>query len=115
MKYPWKEILIAFLIGGIVGWFAATRSFGCFGHHPHGKRGHFAEKFERELGLTPDQSQKVRAVFESKRSQFKEIQQSSQKEIEKILTPEQLPAFKKMQAEWQARRDKWRENKEDRD
>jgi Spy/CpxP family protein refolding chaperone len=65
--------------------------------------------------LTPEQSQKVRAVFESKRAQFKEIQESSQKEIEKILTPDQLPAFKKMQAEWQARREKWSGRKESRD
>ena len=53
MKPPTKEILIALLIGGVVGWFAATRSFETRFHHgrPHGG---MIEKFSRELGLSPD-------------------------------------------------------------
>lgn len=115
MKTPFKEIVIAFLIGGLVGWFAATRSF----ERPmHGKRGDLIEKFSRELQLTPAQKEQVRAILEVKRAQFKalreelrprfeEIRLSSRSEIEKILTPEQIPAFKKMEADWQARRGKW--------
>lgn len=114
MKSPLKKILIAFLIGSLVGWFAATRSF----ESPmHGKRGQLVEKFSRELKLTPDQKEKVRVILEAKRAQFKalreelrpkfdEIRLSSRAEIEKILTPEQIPAFKKMESDWQARREK---------
>ncbi len=115
MKAPFKEIIIALLIGGLVGWFAATRSF----ERPmHGRHGQLIEKFSRELHLTPAQKDQVSVVLESKRAQFKALREemsprfeqlraSSQKEIEKILTPDQIPAFKKMEERWQSRRQKW--------
>ncbi len=114
MKSPFKQVVASFLIGGLVGWFAATRSFEA---PTHGKKGHLIEKFSRELKLTPVQKEQVRAILEAKRAQFKalreemrpkfeEIRVSSRSEIEKILTPDQIPAFKKMEADWQAYREK---------
>ena len=114
MKSPFKEILIAFLIGALVGWFAATRSF----ETPMlGKRGHLIEKFSRQLKLTSAQKEQVRVIFDAKRVQFKALREelrpkfevirlSSRSEIEKILTPDQIPAFRKMEADWQAQRQK---------
>ena len=121
MKLFTKEIIIALLIGGGVGWFAATRNFEpCW----HGRKGDRLEKFSRELRLSPDQKDQVKQVLETKRSQikalreemrprFEEIRLSSKNEIEKILTPDQIPAFHKMESAWQARREKWMKPRSD--
>src|SRR5688572_7922879 len=118
MKYPWKEILVAFVIGAIVGGFAVTRSF----ERPMPRKGgaHLVEKFSRELNLSSEQKEQVRRILKSKREQFRalrdqlkprfdELRNSSRSEIEKILTPEQIPAFRQMEQRWKEKRTRQKE------
>ena len=120
MKYPWKEVWVALLVGVLIGWFASTRSFEGSGHGPRKDR--LIEKFSGELSLTPEQKEKVRAVLEAKREQYRTMREelrpkfdavrvSSREEIEKLLTPEQIPLFRKMEAEWKERKEKYRRHR----
>ena len=118
MKTPWREILIAFVIGGLVGFFAASR---CHLDQPHGERkgGQMLEHFSRKLNLSADQKGKVAKILESQREKFKvmreemrprfeEIRKTFKAEIEAILTPEQTAKFEKLDAKWVSRRQKMR-------
>lgn len=100
MKSPWKEIIVALLVGGMVGWFAAAK----FQDHRPWKKGNMLEHFSRELHLTAEQQQKVAKIMEAKRAQFEslrqemepkmdEIKKASRQEIRTILTPEQQKLF----------------------
>ena len=119
MKSPWREVIVALLVGVIVGWFAATRSFEVCAHHWKSGGG-MLEKFSKELKLSPEQKEKVGTILESKRAQFaalrtemkprfEEIRTSSKSEIAKVLTPEQMERFTQMEERWKARREKNRE------
>lgn len=112
MKNPWKEILIAFLIGMLVGWFAFSRISQ--DRTPAWKSGKMLERFSRELSLDPGQKQKIAQILEAKRAQFSalreemsprfdEIRASSKLEIRKVLTPEQEEKFEKIEARWEER------------
>lgn len=117
MKTPWKEVLVALLIGLVVGWFAAgklqhERMVGW-------KHGRMLERFSRELNLTPDQKSKVQKIMEDSRTKlealhtemgpkFDEIRNASKQEIRAILTPEQTAKFDTLEAKWEAVRQKRR-------
>lgn len=120
MKTPVRDIIIAFIIGILVGGFAVERYVESrFPMPMHGKRGQLIEKFAGELSLTPEQKEKVRIILESTREKFEslhkesyprfeQIQASSKVEIAQILTPDQLVRFEKMEKRWQERRKKGR-------
>jgi Spy/CpxP family protein refolding chaperone len=114
MKTPFREIIVALVIGAAVGWFAAVRLAP---ERPHGswKKGQMLERFSRELSLSPEQRQKVAKVLEAKRAQFEALREearprfdavraSSQDEIRRVLDPAQIEKFEKMESEAQARR-----------
>jgi Spy/CpxP family protein refolding chaperone len=122
MKSPVREILIAFLIGGLVGWFAAARFGQPSWKHRGFDQGRLVQKFSRELKLTPEQTESVRKIFESKRGQFQavreetkskfeQMRQETRAEILKVLAPEQVPAYEKMEAAWLEKRQKWSEKR----
>ncbi len=116
MKAPWKEILIALLVGLLVGWFAASK-FATPGEGP--RKGQMLERFSRELKLTPDQKEKVGKILELKREQITAlrteirpqtdaIRNTAKLEIRKLLTPEQLESFNQLEAKWDVQRQKRR-------
>lgn len=88
----------------------------------HGSK-KLAERFNRELDLTPDQKIKVEAILESHmkkmkdmrdsmRPRFDEDREAVRTEVRVLLTPEQQVKFDKMNAEFEARRKKWQEKRD---
>ncbi len=124
MKLAWKQIVVAFLVGALLGtagsqWCAPFHGYGWGSEHSQ-KR--MLDRFNSRLKLTPDQRQKVAAILEAKRSKmgalraevhpkFEEIRNSTRAEIRQLLTPEQQKKFDVMNAEHDARakrfRDRW--------
>ena len=121
MNGAWKQILIAWLLGGVVG-FAGARWSAPSWFHRHGEgkqaQARMLQRFSSKLRLTPDQRAKVAAIFEAKRQKidalraevrpkFEEIRASTSAEIRALLTPEQQRAFDVMHAKQEARRKAW--------
>lgn len=116
MNGPWKEVLLALLIGAVVGWFAHQK----LGHEWMPAKGpRMLEHFSRELKLTPEQKEKVRAIMDNKRQQLKavkdtiqpqldQIRSSSKNEIRGVLNEEQKTKLQKMEAKWEAKKQKFR-------
>jgi Spy/CpxP family protein refolding chaperone len=114
MKTPFREIIVALLIGAAVGWFAAVR-FAPERPHPRMQKGQMLERFSRDLNLTPDQKTQIGRIFEARQAQFaalksemrpksEEIRSASRAEIKKILTAEQQEAFDRLEAKSDALR-----------
>jgi len=125
MTRAWTPIVIAFVLGGGVG-FAVSRSCGLRLFHRHGDDAHAQQRllnrFSSTVQLTPQQRTQVAAILETKRQKmdalraeirprFEEIRTSTSAEIRKLLTPEQQQTFDVMQVKWDARkkglRDRW--------
>ncbi len=129
MNLAWKQIIIAFVLGGIVGVIGVQgRNFYCM--HRHWKPGEFQarllQKFNSKLQLTPGQRTQVAAILETKRQKidslraefrprFEEIRNSASAEIRQLLTPEQQVKFDVMKEKWQrkAKQCGWMGNKEE--
>jgi Spy/CpxP family protein refolding chaperone len=80
-----------------------------------GKFGNPLERLTKELSLTPDQQAKIKPILEARRDKlkalrddtsvtadqkkdkFKEVFESSNKEIEAVLTPDQVTKFEALQ------------------
>ena len=132
MKMPWtmswNQVLISLLIGFVAGSFYTDwrreHHFGMQGgmHCRGGKdmKQFMVKRFTRELHLSPDQSQKVEAVFEKRRPQmtalskemrpkFEALRSETQAEIRPILTPDQQKKFdemnRRMEEKWEKRRE----------
>lgn len=104
MKSPWKEIVIALVIGIAVGWVAADK----LDNNRSWRKGKMLDHFSRELQLTSDQREKIARIMETKRTQFEslrdemrprfeEIRRASKEEIRAILTPDQQKLFEKLE------------------
>ena len=125
MKRAWKQMVVAFVLGGCVG-FAVARvcPFGRFPHHRGG--GHFEQRlldrFSSKLQLTSEQRTQVATILEAKRQKmdalraeikprFEEIRTSTSGEIRQLLNPDQQQRFDAMEAEWAAKKrrfhDRW--------
>ena len=122
MKLAWKQIIIAFILGGLAGTAAASIVIPRALHHAW-ESGRFQERllnqFSRKLHLTPEQRERVAAILEAKRQKinalraevrpkFDEIRATTSGEIRALLTPEQQPKFDEMQAKRDARLKQWR-------
>ena len=118
MKLAWKQVVIAFMLGGCVG-FAVAKSCGPRMFHRHGDGTHFQQRlldrFSSKLQLTPEQRTQVAAILEAKRQKmdalraeikprFEEIRISTSGEIRQLLNPDQQPRFDAMETEWAARK-----------
>ena len=121
MKLIWKQILIGFVLGAVVGAFAGKQWCApSFSHRPWaGGREHvqekMLEKFNSKLDLNSDQQQKVAVILQQKRQKidalrgemrpkFEEIRNATRSEIRQLLTPEQQTKFDAMVAERDAQR-----------
>ena len=112
-----KQVVIAFVLGGCVGFAAAWGSLPRWRHHPWGGnqfQHRLLDRFSSTLKLTPDQRSQVAAILETKRQKmdalraeirprFDELRASTGAEIRRLLTPEQQQRFDVMEAEWDAR------------
>jgi protein CpxP len=108
-----------FLVPLVIGWFlgaACGLLFMCLVHGPmmHGKPSHkMRERFARELKLTPDQKQKVDAIFEANHQKINAVFEQNKIPLEAIRTdtraqvraqldPQQQIEFDKMDAKMAA-------------
>lgn len=122
MKINWTQVLVAFLLGILVGlgtlWCARRYHFHKM-THGEDRYAHMLDKFSRKLELTPDQKEKVKAILEAKRQKikalreqvgpkFEEIKSSTEAEIRKILTPGQQEKFESFKKKWEGRWEKRR-------
>lgn len=114
MKPDWKQVLIAFVVGALLGGLLAVRCAprGFFHHH-------MMNNMTSQLRLNTDQREKVAAVSESARQKvsllrqeirprFEEIRAFSRAEIRKVLTSDQQARFDEMTARMDARLEKRR-------
>ena len=124
MKFAWKQIALAFVLGIGVGGVLAGWGSPYALHKRWGGR-QLQERLLRQLTtklqLTPTQQNQVAGILESKRqkmdalrteirSHFDELRTSTSAEIRQLLTPEQQKRFDAMEAEWEARRKRFREH-----
>ena len=122
MKIEWKQVAIAVLIGGAIG-FAGARISTPYFLHKRLERGGFKEKmmdrFSKKLNLTSEQREKISSIFESSRQEiqkmqaeikprFEEIRTSTNAKIREVLNPEQQKKFDEMEAKWADRIKKFR-------
>ncbi|MBI3996967.1 MAG: periplasmic heavy metal sensor [Candidatus Omnitrophica bacterium] len=117
MKRAWKQILVAFVLGGCVGvavtWGCAPRMF-----HRHAGKGQFQQRlldrFSSKLQLTPEQRTQVAAILDTKRQKMdalraeirprvEELRASTSADIRRLLTPDQQQRFDVMEKEWSAK------------
>ena len=116
MKIVWKQVLVSFVLGVMVG-AAGVRWCAPYYFHRHwgGKesQARLLERFDSKLKLTPEQRSQVAEILDGKRQKidalraeirpkFEEIRSSTSAEIRGLLTPEQQKKFDAMQIEWEA-------------
>ncbi len=122
-KLAWNQIVIALVLGAGVGFVAARYCApGLFQYH--WSRGKFQQRlldrFSSKLQLSPEQHTQVGAILEAKRQKidalraeirprFEDIRTTTSAEIRQLLTPEQQQKFDTMQAEWDARKQRFRD------
>ncbi len=119
------SLILSFALGGSIGYFAPHKA-GCFGrlggpggHHGDKMKKVMLNKMSKELSLTDDQKEKVRAIFEAHEPEMKKmheqmrplfdaIRNKTRAEIKTILTAEQLPKFEELNARMDERMEKFR-------
>lgn len=77
-----------------------------------GYEDHHAARLEhmtQELGLSADQKTKLEGVFNDSREKFKAIHEQMKKQIEGILTKEQLAKYQELKKQ---RHEKWKNQRE---
>lgn len=108
-------MLAALIVGcsvGLVGGILFARYNGMHGPHDgHGGRpggprgpGSMLERMERDLALTPDQSDRVEKILEESRRGFATVRESTHAAIERELTPAQRDQWKQMEERFQRER-----------
>lgn len=115
-----KQILVAFALGAVVG-MVVSRSLSRDFHHHWGDgqfQARMLQRFSAKLKLTPEQRAQVAKIFEEKRQKiealraevrpkFEDIRTATSAEIRRLLSPDQQKQFDAMEAEWNARRQKF--------
>ena len=124
MKPDWKQIIVAFAVGVMMG-IVGTR--WCAHCHFHQRRdsGQFQtrllQRFSSKLHLTSEQQTQVAAILEAKRQKidtlraeirpkFEEIRTATRTEIRQLLIPEQQQKFDVMNAQFEAKRKRFNEH-----
>ncbi len=137
MKIAWIQILISLIIGGLLGfnynnfnptkgckncWQKCHQSEGrddCHGCAKSCKKKCMLEKLSRKLDLTQEQKTKVSVILDDKHKKmmefkkelepkFKELHNTANLEIKKVLTEEQQPKFDEIQAKWdKKKKERW--------
>lgn len=88
---------------------------------PGGARHRYAERFARELDLTPEQQARIDSILQSQQERvralrreslprFQEITRETRRAVEAVLTPEQREQIRLRQRRWRdTAREHWRE------
>ena len=118
MKLDWKQIIVALILGIVLGALGTLRCmpFGSHGFlkNPEKMHRHMMEQFTSKLRLTPDQQQKISAILDDTRTKisllrgevhpkFEEIRNISKTQIRELLTSDQQKKFDVMSAEMDVR------------
>ena len=122
-------VTAAFAVGVFAG--ASMKRSGGFGDWRHGNRqARMLELFSKKLNLDEAQRAAAGAILSSKHEQlmtlretvrpkFQEIRTQTHAQIRELLKPEQVVKFEQMEAEFEARREsykqKWSERSERKD
>lgn len=117
---PWAKILIAFIVGLLLGG-AAT---GFYIHHcftrawvNSGNHNHVVDRMKSDLGLNADQADQIGKIFDEQKPQLdairletnaklKVLKDTTSDSIRKLLKPDQLKKFDDMRTKWEARESK---------
>jgi len=126
-KIQIHQVLIALILGAVLG--AAgiqLRDYGCLMGAPHqgAMRKHMIKKMERTLKLDAEQKKQIETLFETMqprmkalreemRPKFEAMREETRAEIRKILKPEQLPEFEKLNQKMDLRWKKYRASREE--
>ena len=118
MKFEWKQIIVAFVLGLALGAFGIVRCLP-FGFHgmwknPEKFQQHMMQQFTSRLNLDADQQQKISDILNQTRAKmdalrqethpkFEQIREAAKEQIRVLLTPEQQQKFEAMNAEMDAR------------
>jgi Spy/CpxP family protein refolding chaperone len=115
MKIDCKQVSVALLLGGIIGFAGARYSAPHFPYKRWEKRGEFKEKmmerFSKKLNLTQEQRAEISSIFEEGRKKIEEMQSEMRPKFEEmraetnakiraILDPGQQKKFDEMEADW---------------
>jgi Spy/CpxP family protein refolding chaperone len=121
----WSQVIIAFLLGFVVAAGLLHQKRRWIKPDPARRFDRMMDRFNERLDLTPEQRDKVGAIFRAKREKidalraeveprFEEIRRNASQEIRQLLTPEQQARFEKMEKdreermrEWRGRRGQW--------
>lgn len=118
-KFRWNQILVSLFLGLAIGifyghWSARHPSKCFFGKKPGSMKEMMLNKLDKELQLSPDQREKVKVIFESKkknmmalhqemRPKFEAVKTEIRAEIRKVLRPDQIGEFEKFNAKMEKR------------
>lgn len=111
MNFPWKYILISFLIGLFLGSAIGLTGSGAL-RHRWMKRGPqmFVQQLDRKVKLTDTQRGQIQSLLNDKHTRLdtfhNEVRQATRADIRKVLTSEQQPTFDAFIAKKDARRNK---------
>ena len=111
MKLVWSQIIIALLIGLVIGTyfdkFTNQKQFPCRPPCFAKMKDVILDKFSKDLNLTSKQKKELEKILEKKHEKiielrseihpkFKALHESTRKEIKAILTQEQIEKFDKL-------------------
>ncbi len=124
MKLHWKQIaaavVIGFLLGGAFGLCLGQQKARAWARQtPEQKKEKMLQKFAAELKLTDQQKTEAKKILdstvdqmESARSEMRRKYQAIRAEMrsgmQTILKDDQRARFDKMEAEWEARKKRWK-------
>ena len=117
-KNKWQirlAVIVIFVIGFIAGALAVNFYLARKWSSSASMRGGRFERVFNQLDLTPDQQQKVKAIFEDTRRQltdirqeseprFREVRRQTDERLQAVLTPAQWEQFQKITSESRGRR-----------
>jgi Spy/CpxP family protein refolding chaperone len=79
--------------------------------HESGKKGpdRKIERLKEKLGLTDDQTAKVRAIFDDTHTKMQALMEQTRTQIKAVLTPEQQAKYDQMKKDWEQKREERKE------
>ncbi|PIQ83413.1 MAG: hypothetical protein COV75_07745 [Candidatus Omnitrophica bacterium CG11_big_fil_rev_8_21_14_0_20_63_9] len=128
MKPAWGQIITAGALGAGLTLAAVRGGIVRPRYHWNSAQvqAHLLTQLEAKLKLSPEQRTQIAVILDAKRQKidalraelrpkFDAVRTSTSADIRQLLTPQQQPAFDALEADWEARKARWRERREGRD